>query len=176
MELSILKESISDNLKDVRLNFAVLTEESELSRTQLAIINLACAYSLQHAELLAALKTEFSAEVSEELNNAAQAAAAIMAMNNIYYRFVHLTTDKVYQTMPAKLRMNVIGKPGVDKVDFELASLAVSALNGCGMCIDAHAKVLENADVSKLMIQHAVRIAAVQNSIIVALQLSNLSE
>jgi len=71
---------------------------------------------------------------------AAKAAASVMAMNNIYYRFVHLASNKEYATMPARLRMNVIGNPGVDKADFELWSLAVSAINGCGACIDAHEK------------------------------------
>ena len=60
-----------------------------------------------------------------------------MAMNNIYYRFVHLVHAADYKTLPAKLRMNVMAKPGVDKVDFELWSLAVSAINGCGMCLEA---------------------------------------
>ena len=64
-----------------------------------------------------------------------------MAMNNIYYRFVHLVHAADYKTMPAKLRMNAMAKPGVDKVDFELWSLAVSAVNGCGMCLEAHEKV-----------------------------------
>ena len=63
-----------------------------------------------------------------------------MAMNNVYYRFVHLASNPEYGTMPAKLRMNVIGTPGIDKDDFELFSLAVSAMNGCGMCIDSHEK------------------------------------
>ena len=59
-----------------------------------------------------------------------------MAMNNVYYRFTHLARARL-QDVPAKLRMNVIARPGVDKVDFELWSLAVSAINGCGMCVDA---------------------------------------
>ena len=71
-----------------------------------------------------------------------------MAMNNVYYRFVHLASNKDYATMPARLRMNVIANPGVDKADFELWSLAVSAINGCGMCIDSHEKVLLQAGVS----------------------------
>ena len=61
--------------------------------------------------------------------------------------------------------MNVIGAPGIEKVDFELFSLAVSAINGCGMCIDAHEKVLQAAGVSLDTIQTAVRIAAVVHAI-----------
>ncbi len=101
---------------------------------------------------------------------AAKAAASIMAMNNIYYRFLHLAANKEYATRPAKLRMNVIGAPGIDKADFELFCLAVSAVNGCGMCIDAHEKVLLAAGVSLDTIQTAVRIAAVINAVARSLQ------
>jgi len=61
--------------------------------------------------------------------------------------------------------MNIIANPGVNKIDFELNCLAVSAINGCGMCIDAHAKTLINAGLSQLAIQSAVRIAAVMNAV-----------
>ena len=72
----------------------------------------------------------------------AHAAAAIMGMNNVYYRFLHLVEDEEYKQLPARLRMNVIGNPGIDKFDFELLSLAVSAINGCGTCIAAHERQL----------------------------------
>ena len=83
-----------------------------------------------------------------------------MGMNNIYYRFLHLVEDAEYAQMPARLRMNVIGNPGIDKLDFELLSLAVSAINGCGMCIVAHEQQLRKHEVSREAIQSAVRIAA----------------
>jgi alkyl hydroperoxide reductase subunit D len=88
-----------------------------------------------------------------------------MAMNNIYYRFTHLASDPDYATMPARLRMNVIANPGVEKADFELWSLAVSAINGCGKCIDAHDQVLRKAGVSREAVQQAVRIAAVIHAV-----------
>jgi len=81
-------------------------------------------------------------------------------MNNVYYRFVHLSSSKDYKTLPAKLRMNVIANPGVDKADFELWSLAVSAINGCGLCIDSHEAELRKHGVSAEQIQTAVRIAS----------------
>jgi len=101
----------------------------------------------------------------ETAATAAKAAASIMAMNNIYYRFVHLVSAADYKTLPAKLRMNVIGKPGVDKVDFELWSLAVSAINGCGMCVDAHERELRKAGMGVEAVQAAVRIAAVVHAV-----------
>ena len=72
--------------------------------------------------------------------------------------------------MPARLRMNVIANPGVEKVDFELWSLAVSAINGCGACIDAHEKTLNEAGVAPASIQTAVRFAAIIQSVAVAIE------
>ena len=108
---------------------------------------------------------EFGPRLSPEALIAAKAAAAIMAMNNIYYRFTHLTEAPDYKTMPAKLRMNVLAKPGVEKVDFELWSLAVSAINGCGMCIDSHEKIVRHGGLTAEAVQAAVRIAAVVHAI-----------
>ena len=90
----------------------------------------------------------------------ARAAAAIMAMNNVYYRFLHLVEDPEYGHMPARLRMNVIGNPGIDKVDFELVSLAVSAINGCGTCVASHERQVRQHGLSREAVQSAVRIAA----------------
>jgi alkyl hydroperoxide reductase subunit D len=102
--------------------------------------------------------------LSVEAQNAARAAAAIMGMNNVYYRFTHLVGGD-YPSMPAKLRMNVMARPGVDKVDFELWSLAVSAVNGCGMCMESHEKIVRTAGLTQEAVQAAVRIAAVVHAV-----------
>ena len=107
---------------------------------------------------------EFAPRLSPEALAAAKAAASIMGMNNIYYRFVHLISGD-YANLPARLRMNVIGKPGVDKVDFELWSLAVSAVNGCGMCVESHEKQVRAGGLSTEQVQAAVRIAAVVHAV-----------
>lgn len=60
--------------------------------------------------------------------------------------------------------MNFIGSPGIEKNDFELFSLAVSAINGCGMCIDSHEKLLKQHGIKPETIQSAVRIAAVMQA------------
>ena len=93
-----------------------------------------------------------------------------LSMNNIYYRFIHLAGNVEYGKLPARLRMTVIGSPGIDKADFELLSLAVSAINGCGMCIDSHEKILIKAGFSTNAIQDAVRIASVMHAVAVVLE------
>ena len=94
-----------------------------------------------------------------------KAAAAVMGMNNIYYRFLHLSSNEKYGTLPAKLRMNALRTHGIDAVDFELWSIAVSAINGCGKCVDAHEKVVREKGVSEETILGIVRIASVVHAV-----------
>jgi len=165
MSLEALKERLPEYAKDLKLNLSSLATEPALSEQQRAGTFIACALASRHAATIKALIAEFAPQLSPEALTAAKAAAAIMGMNNIYYRFTHLASSPDYRTMPAKLRMNVIAKPGVDKADFELWCLAVSAINGCGACIDSHEKVLRSAGMTAEQVQAAVRIAATVHAV-----------
>lgn len=169
MSIDIIKNALPDYAKDVKLNLSSLAYEEMLTEQQLWGTFLACAISGRNQFIVQNIEAQASKHLSHDAMKAAKAAASIMAMNNIYYRFVYLSSNNEYQNMPAKLRMNVIGNPGVEKEDFELWSLAVSAMNGCGMCIDAHEQQLLNEGVSKDQIQTAVRIAAVMNAVSITL-------
>ncbi|MBZ0255375.1 carboxymuconolactone decarboxylase family protein [bacterium] len=175
MSIDNIKQKLPEYAKDLKLNLSsLLNAPSEMSEQQLWGTLLASAIASRNAEVIQAVSAEAKEHLSEEAVNAAKASAAIMAMNNIYYRFIHLSTDKQFQTMPARLRMNIIAKPGVEKVDFELWSLAVSAINGCGMCIDAHNKELKDKGVSAETIQHAIRIASIVHAVSVTLEAASL--
>lgn len=165
MSIEALKNRLPEYAKDLKLNLSSLATEAALTEQQRAGTFVASALASRNAEATAALIAEFGAQLSPEALTAAKAAAAIMAMNNIYYRFTHLAEAADYKSMPAKLRMNVIARPGVEKVDFELWSLAVSAINGCGMCIDSHEKIVRQHGVSAEAVQAAVRIAAVVHAV-----------
>ncbi|MBB1255628.1 alkyl hydroperoxide reductase [Streptomyces alkaliterrae] len=161
MALDELKSALPDYAKDLKLNLGSVIGNSELPQQQLWGTVLACAIASRSPKVLAELEPEAKSNLKPEAYTAAKAAAAIMAMNNVFYRTRHLLSDPEYGTMRAGLRMNVIGNPGVDKVDFELWSLAVSAVNGCGMCLDSHEQVLRKAGVERDTIQEAFKIAAV---------------
>ncbi len=165
MSIETLKNRLPEYAKDLKLNLSSLAGEAALSEQQRAGTFVASALASRNAEVTASLLAEFGPRLSPEALTAAKAAASIMGMNNIYYRFTHLTEAPDYKTMPAKLRMNVIAKPGVEKADFELWSLAVSAINGCGMCIDSHEKVVRAAGITAEAVQAAVRIAAVVHAV-----------
>ena len=165
MSLDALKERLPEYARDLKLNLGSLANETLLSDQQKAGTFIATALASRNADTIAAITAEFAPRLAPEALTAARAAAAVMGMNNIYYRFTHLASAPDYVTLPAKLRMNVIGKPGVDKVDFELWSLAVSAINGCGACIDSHEKVLRNHGMTAEQIQASVRIAATVHAV-----------
>jgi lipoyl-dependent peroxiredoxin subunit D len=164
MSLDALRGRIPDYAKDLRLNIGSLASEPGLTEQQRAGTFIASALASRNAEVSRALVAEFAPKLSAEALEAAKAAAAIMAMNNVYYRFTHLVGGE-YPKLPARLRMNVMAKPGVDKVDFELWSLAVSAINGCGMCMEAHERVVLGAGLTREQVQTAVRIAAVVHAV-----------
>jgi alkyl hydroperoxide reductase subunit D len=170
MIFSELAKSLPDYAKDQRLNVSSLLTEQLLTDQQkwgtLVAVSHACAYK----PVIEAIEAEAADKLTPEAMNAAKAAATVMAMNNIYYRFTYMATRPEYKTMPAKLRMNVIGSPGIDKADFELFCLAVSAINGCGACIDSHDKVLAQHGVGADKVQASVRIAAVVHAVARTLQ------
>lgn len=160
MSLEALRNRLPDYAKDQKLNLGSLATEPVLTEQQRAGTFIVSALASRNAEVTRAIIGEFGPKLSPEALTAAKAAASIMGMNNVYYRFTHLVPGD-YSTMPAKLRMNVMAKPGVEKADFELWSLAVSAINGCGMCMESHEKTVLQHGISKEAVQAAVRIASV---------------
>jgi len=169
MNLETLKNALPDYARDLKLNLASLAAEAGLSDQQRNGTFVAAALASRNPEVVEAVLNEFGSRMDPVALTAAKAAAAIMSMNNVYYRFTHLVAAQEYRSLPAKLRMSVMARPGVDKADFELWSLAVSAINGCGMCMDSHEKILREAGVAAETIQAAVRIAATVQAVAVAL-------
>lgn len=163
LSLEALIESIPDCAKDIRLNLgSVLMAEGapDLTGPQIAGVALASAYATRVDRVSAALEAHLRPVLGAEGVQASRAAAAIMAMNNVYYRFTHAVEDPELSRMPARLRMTVMANPGVPKLDFELMSLAVSMINGCGMCMKAHAHEVAKGGITKTGTQSVARIAA----------------
>jgi len=154
----------------LKLSLGTLAGETVLDETKKAGTFVAAAIASRNNEVIEAVIGEFSPRLDPAALNAAKAAAAIMAMNNVYYRFLHLVEDEEYAKLRAGLRMNIIASPGTARENFELWSLAVSAINGCGKCITAHEKVLRDAGLTREQIQAAVRIAAVVHAVAVTLE------
>jgi alkyl hydroperoxide reductase subunit D len=165
-----IKNRLPAFAKDAKLNLSSMLSDETLPTQQRYGLFLACAITTRNPDVIRAFEALAREHLTPQALEAARAAATVMAMNNVYYRFVHLASNKAYESKPARLRMNVIGNPGVDRADFELWSLAVSAINGCGKCIDAHDKVLSEAGVSEDIVHTAVRFASIIQSVAVALE------
>ena len=165
MELEQLLSTVPEYAKDLKLNLGSVMRQTELTAQQAWGTAVACAIAARSPQLLASILDEAGKHLNEQAMFGAKAAAAVMGMNNIYYRFRHLSTNPKYGTMPARLRMQVIGKHGTDPVDFELWCLAVSAINGCGVCVDSHENVLREKGVTEETVLAAVRIASIVHAL-----------
>jgi lipoyl-dependent peroxiredoxin subunit D len=160
--LEQLKERLPDHARDLRLNLGVIAGATALSPQQAWGTAIAAAVTARNPEVIAAIDEAAAGLLPPEARAAARAAASIMAMNNVYYRFVHMMGEaSEYAEMPARLRMQVIGKPGVDPLDFELWCLAASTITGCENCVRAHEKAIRDRQGTMAQVHEAVRIAAV---------------
>lgn len=155
--------NIQDYAKDIKLNLQSLVSQSVFDERLTSMLLLAAVYALHNEKL----NTIFNEEINLEEQDlfATKAAVSLMAMNNIYYRFLHLSSNEKYRTMPAGLRMNMLRQHGIDQAEFEAMSLIVSIINGCSYCVDAHEKVLLKAGYSEQQVQYIAKLAAVVHAL-----------
>jgi len=161
MNLNELLETVPAYARDLKLNFSTLTQQVELTPQQIWGTVVASAVASRNPDLTQAALAEAAGHLPPQALEAAKAAAAIMGMNNVFYRFMHLTTNQNYRSMPARLRMNIIRSHGVEAADFELWCAAVSAINGCSVCVDSHEKAVREKGLTEDAVLAAVRLAAV---------------
>ncbi len=169
MSIENLKNALPDYAKDLKLNLSTLAGEETLPAELRALTFVAAALAVRQPSVRDAILAEFGPQLTAEKLGAAKIAVAMMGMNNVYYRFTHLVSAPEYATMQAKLRMTAMAKPGIGHAEFELLSLAVSAINGCGMCMDSHEKAVRKHGIEPAAVQAAVRIAAVVHAVAVTL-------
>ena len=161
MTLDILIDALPGYAKDLKLNYSTLVRQNtELTPQQLWGTVVASAIATRSEALTGAALAAGEAQLSPQALEAAKSAAAVMGMNNIYYRFLHLTTNDKYSTLPARLRMNAIRTHGIEALDFEL-----SAINGCGKCVDSHEKVVREKGANEDLVAAVVRVASVVHGI-----------
>lgn len=176
IELESLRETIAEPMRDIRLNLqSVLAGGGALTPGQRWGVALASAAAARHSPLTQAVLVAARAEVGPEVVDDALAAAGLMAMNNVYYRFRHLIEKPSYTDMPARLRMTRIARPATNKADFELFCLAVSSINACEACLRAHEEAVLSAGLTENHVHDAVRIAATLHASALALELTALS-
>ncbi len=165
-----LATAIPDAAKDIRLNLQSVLGDGHLAEEQRLGVALACAFVSRNPALLDALLLD-AAKLDPSWTEDAKAAAALMAMNNVFYRFRHMIGKPAYSSMPARLRMQRLGQPQTSKLSFELMCIAVSAIHGCEACVRSHEHSLVELGASEAQIFDAVRIASVVYAAAIALEL-----
>ena len=171
-----IRSAIPEVAKDIKLNLQSVLQGGSLSAAQRWGVAVASAMASRNPRLCDAVIADARAEVGPAVIEDALAAAALMAMNNVYYRFRHMVGKASYADRPARLRMNRLVKPATSKTDFELFSLAVSAINGCETCIQAHERVVTEGGLTEDQVNDAVRIAATMHAAAVALEIPALAQ
>jgi alkyl hydroperoxide reductase subunit D len=166
--LDAIRAALPDYARDLRLNLGTVLSPSGapgLSERQIWAVAVGSALAARNPAFAGQVGELAAAHLDAAYLNGARAAAAIMGMTNIYYRFLHLVEDPEYGQMPARLRMSVIGNSGIDRTDFELVSLAVSAVNGCGACVASHERRVREHGLAREGVQSAIRIAATVHAV-----------
>jgi alkyl hydroperoxide reductase subunit D len=167
---SELLSSLPTEAKDLRINAKRVLGGESLSTEQTWGTALAAAYYIRHPKLTAALLADAKAiGISDAILEDARAAASIMGMNTIYYRFRHLMNSEAYNQRPANLRMMRMKQVTSTAVNFELFSIGPAALAGCEMCLKAHEAAVKQGGLNEDNVHDAVRISAILNGVAVAL-------
>ncbi len=169
MTLDDIKAALPEAARDLKLNLGSVIATPGLTPAQAWGAALAAAIAARNADLIQAIST--AAPIDDATRTAVRTAAALMGMNTVYYRFVHLMKPTVpdYATMPARLRMQGMASHGANPLDFELWSIAVAAIVGCGMCLESHEHEVLKKGATREMVQTTVRIAAVIHAVAMTL-------
>ncbi|MGZ8711040.1 MAG: carboxymuconolactone decarboxylase family protein [Thermoanaerobaculia bacterium] len=174
-QVEAIRERFPEAAKDIKLNLQTVLQPGSLSAAQRWGVAIASAIATRNTELRDAIIADATPEIEPAVIDDAAAAAALMAMNNGYYRFRHFMAEASYSQKPARLRMNRIARPVSSKIDFELFCLAVSAINGCETCVRSHEKNVIEGGLSDDQVHDAVRIAATVNAAAVALEMNGVA-
>lgn len=173
--LETIRTALPDAARDIRLNLDAVLGDSSLSPAQRWGTAVTAAATARNQTLLDAVVAQAAAHADAAVIDDAFAAAALMAMNNVYYRFRHMIGKESYSQRPARLRMNRIAKPAASKADFELFCLAASAINGCETCIRSHEQTVLAGGLTEDQVHDAARIAATIHAAAVALELPQIA-
>jgi lipoyl-dependent peroxiredoxin subunit D len=164
--LDSLEEGKSRYLADLKLNFKNSFESEYLTKKEIALLGVSLAANAGNAILREFFKGNAQQEgaSSEEIAEAI-ACASLLSANNVFYRFRHFMNKEKYNEIPARIKMNIMARPVTGKEFFELMSLAVSAVNGCEMCVKSHEASLLELGAKEERVFESVRLAAVITSL-----------
>ena len=169
MSIATLKAALPPYARDLELNLDSILTADRLDEQTLWGAALASAVTTRSAVVIRNVAAEARGHLKPEAVEAAKAVASRMAIHNVYFRAKHLIGDEAYENLPARLRRQVTSTPGVGAADVEAWSVAVSAITGCGVCLESHERSLRGAGVSRDVVDEVLRVAAVIAALAVTL-------
>jgi alkyl hydroperoxide reductase subunit D len=169
-QLRVLAQTDSRYLKDLKINVTNSLNAGTFTKKEAYLL----AYAVAVNEKNEVLQKAFGAFAEKEGASDKELAeiiscTSLLNANNVYYRFRHFMHDEFYNNTQAGIRMSIMANPLLGKEFFELVSLAVSALNGCELCVTSHEKTLIGHGTAKQRIHDAIRLTAVIKSLTVLL-------
>ncbi len=158
-------------IKDLKINVGnVLNNNQHLNRKESLLLALSVAVNEKFDLLKEAFTTMAREEgaTDEELAEIV-ALTSLMNTNNVFYRFRHFIKKDFYQNHPAGIKMSIMLNPVLGKEFFELASIAISALNGCEQCVTSHEQSVLQHGSTESRVFEAVKLTAVIKGLITVL-------
>jgi len=160
--LELLATTDSKYLRDLRINLSNALAYPNLTKKESCLITLAVGINEKNEKLIKA----FTSLAENEGASAAEIAelyslVSLMNINNVFYRFRHYTKKDYYTNTPAGIKMSIMMNPLLGKEFFELVSLAISAVNGCEMCVNAHEQSVKQHGATEARIYDAIRLSSV---------------
>ncbi|WP_266364273.1 carboxymuconolactone decarboxylase family protein [Tellurirhabdus rosea] len=158
-------ESLGDAryLRDLKINLGnVLNNNQNLSKKESLLLALSIAVNEKQQPLVDSLTTLAKAEGATDAEIAEiLACTSLLSTNNVFYRFRHFVEKDYYNQTQPGIRMSIMMNPVLGKEFFELVSLAVSAVNGCELCVKSHEDSVLKHGASEARVFEAIRLAAV---------------
>lgn len=160
--LTQLAEADHRYVKDMRINLTNALSYPNLNKKESYLLALAVAVNEKNTPLIDSFTKLAETEmVTQEELNEVYACVSLMNVNNVFYRFRHFTKKDYYQQTPAGIKMSIMLNPVLGKEFFELLSLAISAVNGCEMCVNAHEQSVIQHGATEARIYDAIRLVSI---------------
>ena len=162
--LELLANTDSKYLRDLRINVSNALAYPNLTKKESYLVTLAVGINEKNEKLVKAFTSLAEKEGASNAEIAElHSLVSLMNINNVFYRFRHYTKKEYYTNTPAGIKMSIMMNPVLGKEFFELLSLAISAVNGCEMCVNAHEQSVKQHGATEARIYDAIRLSAVIN-------------
>lgn len=149
-------------IKDLKVNVSNALNFPNLNKKESTLLALGAAINDKNKVLIRSFEQLARENGANDLEIAdVYACVSLLSTNNIFYRFRHFTQKEYYETAPAGIKMSIMMNPVIGKEFFELVSLAISALNGCELCVNSHEDSLIKLGASEARIYDAIRLVAI---------------